>query len=312
MGSVDSLFASQHGVVSKEQVLATGMAEHQIRHRIRTGRWHVRTQNVYAVASAPRTWEQDLMAAVLGRPAAVVSGRSAAALHGFPGFIRKGVPEVTVPCHVGTGPRGARVRRSIYFAGLSVVSVEGIPTTSPAESVFGVMDLVGAGRLERIVDAVLVADAAAGSELLDILDRVEKDRLRGIRKLRPILLDRLTDAHVPNESELEHMLDEVLRHPAIPPALSQHPLPWAPHTSHRVDRFISDWCLIVEADGRAWHSRSADFESDRERDNLAAASGIAVLRFTWSMLKDPARCRRMVLDVGRSRRPAIDAHLDWT
>lgn len=77
MGPVDSLFASQHGVVSREQVLATGMAEHHIRHLIRTGRWHPRTQNVYAVASAPRTWEQDLMAAVLGRPGAVVSGIAA-------------------------------------------------------------------------------------------------------------------------------------------------------------------------------------------------------------------------------------------
>jgi hypothetical protein len=306
MEGVDALFAAQHGVVSLEQALAAGMSGRRIRHLVATGRWQLRSRGVYAVASAPRTWEQDLMAAVVGRPAAVVSGRSAAALHRFPGFIPRGVPQITIPCDSSTGPAVAGVTRSIYFSALSVVEVGGIPATSPAETVFGVMNVAGVDRLERIVDAVLVADSTAVTELLDILDRVEKDRLRGIRKLRPILQERLTDDHVPNESELEHRLDLVLNHPAVPVAVRQHPLPWAPHTRHRVDRFIPAWGMIVEADGRAWHARAEDFERDRERDNLAAASGIAILRFTARMLEDPVRCRRWVLDAARSRQETPD------
>jgi hypothetical protein len=302
VGEIDELLAAQHGVISRDQAFERGLSRGRLQHLTDSGRWQVRSRTVYAVASSPRTWQQDLMAAVLGRPSAVVSGRSAAGLHRLPGFARGGLPHITIPCDSATGPPVAAVTRSIYFSALTVVRVDAIPVTSPAETVFGVMNLVGIDRLERIVDAVLVADVAAGTELIAILDRVEKDRLRGIRRLRPILEERLTDEHVPNESELEHRLDRVLDHPGIPPAVSQHHLPWAPHTLHRVDRFIPDWAMIIEADGRAWHTRAADFERDRERDNLAAASGITVLRFTATMLADPARCRRLVLDAAGHRR----------
>ncbi|MGH8958306.1 MAG: DUF559 domain-containing protein [Acidimicrobiia bacterium] len=69
-----------------------------------------------------------------------------------------------------------------------------------------------------------------------------------------------------------------------------------------MDCFIDDWLLIVEADGRRWHSRQADFERDRTRDNAATAVGIATLRFTWDMLKRrPRECLATLLQTGRIR-----------
>jgi very-short-patch-repair endonuclease len=44
--------------------------------------------------------------------------------------------------------------------------------------------------------------------------------------------------------------------------------------------------LIVEADGRRWHTRVADFDRDRWRDNEATANGYRTLRFTWVHLHD--------------------------
>jgi very-short-patch-repair endonuclease len=60
--------------------------------------------------------------------------------------------------------------------------------------------------------------------------------------------------------------------------------------------------MIVEADGRRWHTRQADFERDRRRDNAALALGLVVVRFTYKMLvTEPDYCLRILLDAGRKR-----------
>ena len=44
--------------------------------------------------------------------------------------------------------------------------------------------------------------------------------------------------------------------------------------------------LILEVDGRAFHSEPAVFEADRWRQNLLILDGWCVLRFTWRMLEE--------------------------
>jgi very-short-patch-repair endonuclease len=53
--------------------------------------------------------------------------------------------------------------------------------------------------------------------------------------------------------------------------------------------------LIVEADGRAWHTREQEFVADRQRDNTAAATGHTTLRFTWiDLVQYPAESLSIV------------------
>ena len=47
------------------------------------------------------------------------------------------------------------------------------------------------------------------------------------------------------------------------------------------DIVFRDVKLVVEIDGRAYHSTPEAFERDRERQNLLVAAGWTVLRFTW-------------------------------
>jgi very-short-patch-repair endonuclease len=69
-----------------------------------------------------------------------------------------------------------------------------------------------------------------------------------------------------------------------------------------VDAYVPSWRLIIEADGRRWHSRKADFERDRLRDNLATSHGVAVLRFSYQMLtRNPQHCLTTILETGRVR-----------
>ena len=46
--------------------------------------------------------------------------------------------------------------------------------------------------------------------------------------------------------------------------------------------------LIVEADGRRWHTRTADFARDRRRDRQAATRGWLTVRISWEeLMSDP-------------------------
>ena len=114
------------------------------------------------------------------------------------------------------------------------------------------------------------------------------------------LAERQCDAWEPSGTELEGHLDRVLDDPRIPAVAKQAPVRLQAQAV--VDRFIPAWQLIVEGDGRGWHTRRIDFETDRARDNAAAAHGLAVLRFTWTMLTtDLHGCRQTLLETGARR-----------
>ena len=73
----------QHGVVSRGQVLAAGISPSALDRAVAAGRLERVHHGAYRYAGAPRTWEQCLLAAVLGAGGeAVVSHRSAAQLWG--------------------------------------------------------------------------------------------------------------------------------------------------------------------------------------------------------------------------------------
>ena len=86
------------------------------------------------------------------------------------------------------------------------------------------------------------------------------------------------------------------------PFVRQASFPWrAPHPMN-VDVFVPAWGLIAEADGRRWHTRVSQLETDLDRDNEAAAHGIHVMRFTHAVLVHNRPRARSLLEHYRSTR----------
>ena len=56
------------------------------------------------------------------------------------------------------------------------------------------------------------------------------------------------------------------------------------HRHERVDAVLCTSSVILEADGRRWHTRVADFSRDRRRDRVALAHGHPTVRFTFEEL----------------------------
>ena len=296
---VGELAASQHGVITREQLRALGIAQPTIESRIRNGEWVRIGHGLFTASGAPRSSMMRVQAAVLSRRRAIISGRAAAWLHRFEGVALPSPIEITAPHTANARSTVARVHRSHHFFAIGTSKVEGVTTADRCETIFRLADALGPRRLARFIDDELIATPETADRIGDIYLRHQGERMRGMATLRPLILERIDGAYVPTESELEALADTVLATLESPEILRQAPLPWAP-TAGRVDRLIPDWRLIIELDGRTWHARTEAFESDRQRDNAAASHGYRTLRLTWNMLrKEPHRCRQLVIDAGR-------------
>ena len=247
--------------------------------RIRRGVWVRFDTAVFGHLASDPTWERSVMAAVLAEPWAVASHRSAAVLHGLDG-IRKGRPEVTI--RPGANARG---RLAITHRGVDVrtTTIDRIPAVTLEQCFVDLAQVIS----ERRVRTALAARADVRPEVLDaVRDRYCDLAPRGGRDLRPLraVLRRFGTGALPTISALEHQLRRVLDGPGIPPVEWEAPFPGRQPSARRVDALIPAWSIVIEADGRAWHTRTEDFERDRRRDAEAAAAGLLTLRFTWHQL----------------------------
>jgi very-short-patch-repair endonuclease len=214
-----------------------------------------------------------------------IGGFAAAALHQLNGF-RPGPIELVAPVNAYCRHPTALVHR---YAGASITTVDGIAVTTIAQTVFDIGARVRPWRLERIIDDAIVGRRLRVEELEERLAFYVYSRRAGLPALRALVGERATRGWVPPESELEAILLRVLsRLPGHPRVVRQAPLPFWSRQPGRVDVLLPDHRVIIEADGRRWHTRVADFDSDRWRDNQAAANGHRVMRFTWVHLHDLA------------------------
>ena len=292
--AIDVLARRQHGVFSRAQATAVGASPDIRARRLLTGTWLQLAPGVYALPSHPGTWRRALMAAVLGERSAVVGGRSAAALHGLAGF-RPGHPEIVVPPGANCRSPLARVRRCGDYR--SAV-VDHVPVLTVCDTFFSVAGRIDAARLAVALDDGLAAKLVTVDQLQRRYLGLAGTRRPGLPAMAALLDERGQEGFVPPESVLEGALYRVLDRPGMPAYRPQVALPWAP--DERVDAVLCTSSVILEADGRRWHTRVADFSRDRRRDRVALAHGHPTVRFTFEELtSDPDAVARDILAVHR-------------
>lgn len=295
---LDEFAARQYGTFSLSQAHSVGFTPKMVETRRTNGAWVKMAPAVYTLASAPPKWERQVAAALLTRPGALVAGRSAAYLHGHERF-RPGRPVIVVGSTTNARSPLAKVMRSIFFDEIQPVRLRGFPVTPEGETIIMLARDLGVTDLERVVDESLARNSVLAADLAVLADK--RRGSPGLKKLRPIIEERLEDAYQPPTSELERHLYRLVNSPGIPMTTRQMPFRFH-EVDATVDLYIPAWRLIVEADGRRWHTRKADMEIDRVRDNEATAHGFAVLRFTWTMLTSDARgCMETLTRTGRVR-----------
>src|SRR4051794_40726519 len=140
--ALDAKMASQYGLIDYESALALGATPDLIRNAVASGSWQTLHRTVYRAAAAPRTAEQELLAAVLASgDAALGSHLSGVWLWGL--LARSpDVPEVSVPYSRSVRHTGFTLHRSTDLLGVTPHFRRGIPVTDPARAILDACGVV--------------------------------------------------------------------------------------------------------------------------------------------------------------------------
>lgn len=271
--------------MARQQLLEFGLTPRRIERRIASGRLHPVWRGVYAVGRPLLGRRGRWMAAVLAcGPDAALSHGSAAALWGFGGE-QGGLIDVSVPMKRRSRRQGIRVHRRSAPALGEIAVHEGIPVTSPVNTLIDQATRLGPMQLERAVNEA------------DKLDRVRADTLHaslddhrgqpGVAPLRK-LLDPLTFRL--SDSMLEQRMRPLARTAGLP----------APETKawvngYEVDFFWPELGIVLEADGLRYHRTASQQRRALKRDQAHLAAGMWPLRFShWQIAHDAAHVRRVL------------------
>lgn len=271
---------TQLGLLTHRQTIDAGLTDEGIQWRLDTGRWRRVHRGVYAVAGAPHSWEQDVLAACLAAGAgAVTSHRSAAVLWELDGVSRD-VVEISVPRPLTHRLRGVVVHRSTDIDRTTPAVRAGIGVTSPMRTLVDLGAVVPPWIVERGLDHALSRRLVTVVGLRRELDIVARKGRRGAGVLRA-LLDERSDCHLGPESVLEARMLRLCRDHGLPVPVCQFEVRLGQRLLGRVDFAVPHLRLAIEVDGYEHHSTLAAFQRDRVRQNDLVAAGWTVLRFTW-------------------------------
>ena len=284
---IAQLAQRQHQVFSREQAVDLGASAGMLQHRLRSGRWERVLSGVYGLPGGRPSSMRDLWISHLGTgPSSVVSHESAAALHGFVGFPR-GRRILTVDHSSWHRIPDTFVHQISDLVAADCSEIWGLPITRPARTFVDLAATTSGMRLASALDDAAARGVVSVVDVARVLLRVARPGKPGVRKLKLVLRDRMA-GFIPAESELERRFFAVVERAGLPAPKRQFTLPGRLGQTGRVDAAYPDQRVIIELDGRRWHTRINDVKRDRQWDNQAASAGWVTLRFLWEdVVNDP-------------------------
>lgn len=276
------LARTQHGVLTRKNLLDLGFSPEAIKHRVNKGRLHPLLPGLYAVGRPQLSREGRWMAAVLAcGPDSALSHRSAAALWGFakehPGYI-----EVSVRRSSEARLPGLRCHRRPTLAASEITTRSGIPLTQPVQTFLDLVSGMGPRDLERAIneaDKLDVIDADALRKALN--DRPGEPGVRPLRRILDEHTFRLSD------DELERLFRPLAAAAGLPVPLTKHVV-----NEFEVDFYWPDLGLVVETDGWRYHRTPSAQTRDALRFQTHVANGLTPLRFSHYQVKyEPAHVK---------------------
>jgi very-short-patch-repair endonuclease len=293
-------------VVTAAEAYAAGLTRHQVRQRIRSGRWRPLAHGVYARTSHAEDVDRDLhateaarhaeaaVAAALAFPGAAVALHSAAVLHALPTW-RPLLAEVALNVPYGRwngNQPGVRVHR-MRLAEDDIDCGMRVPVTSVARTCVDLARLAAPAYGLAVIDAALRAQAVERTRLDDAWQR-SVDR-RGAARAQVLL----READGRRESVAESgSWAYFMRHAIARPEV-QVEVRTALGALVRVDFLWRAAGVVGECDGRAKYVAPEDLYREKRREDELRALGLTVVRWGWADLRDPALAARLAPLVGR-------------
>lgn len=269
--------ARQCGVVARRQLTASGLADHHVRRLVRWRLLVPVAHGVYATHTGQLSWEQRAWIEVLRCWPAVLDGPSALRSAGM----KVDLPDRVV--HVAVDA----TRTAQAGAGVTVRRVRDLDRVALWQA--------GPPRM-RVEPALLHVAAHAPDDLRAVgwLTDAVGDRITTPDRLRAELASRRRIARRDVITDIVEGLadgaNSVLEQAYLRRVEQAHGLPRGTRQARlRGERWHRDVLheeekVVVELDGRAYHSRSRARFGDLERDASAAAAGFLSLRLGWEQV----------------------------
>jgi very-short-patch-repair endonuclease len=269
------LAGRQHGVVARRQLLVLGFNAREIEHRVSRGRLHLVARGVYAVGWPHLTRERRWMVAVLAcGGGAMLSHRSAAGLWKI-GTESGGVVDISVTRRCELRRPGLRVRSRPTLAAEDIMSRDGIPVTSPVQTLVDLATELGPLGVERAVNEAdkhnLIDPETLRAALDDHAGQPGAPLLRSLLDKRTFRL---------SDSDLEILFRPIAASANLSPPLSKQRV-----NGFEVDFFWPELGLVVETDGLRYHRTPSTQSRDARRDRAHVLAGMTPLRFAHYEIK---------------------------
>jgi hypothetical protein len=244
--AVAEVAAGQWGVVSLSQLVAAGLDRSGVARRVRGGRLHRVSREVYAVGHVRLCREGRWMAAVLAcGEGAVLSHRSAASHWGL--LANQAALIDVTGTRSRTGASGVRLHRSRFLDARDTTKHQGIPITTVPRTLLDLAATVQPHRLERALAQAQRLQLYDHRAIADLIARSNGHRGIGA-------LTKATSREDPKwtRSELEAWFLTLVRDAGLPEPLVNESLTAPDHPLLEVDFYWPTHRLIVELDG-TWH-----------------------------------------------------------
>lgn len=275
----------QHAMFTGVQAMKCGFSQDAIDRRVRAGLWEREHQRVFRIRGAKRTYESDVMAAVLA------GGRGALASHTVPlrllGFddLAEYPIHVTVPGRRHVRMRGVVLHRPVKLEKRDATRIGVIPVTSVARTLIDLAAVLSPSTLEDVIDEARRRDMINLWNLARRVDKLTPNGRRGV-----LLLRRLTRARVGKPvpgSKWEPRLADLLTARGLPAPVPQYEIfDDAGNFVARPDLVYPVERLYIEYESEEFHWSHSEREHDMERQNKLVALGYAPLRVSKKQMTD--------------------------
>ena len=274
----------QGGAFTFSQAVGVGFSSSTIGRRLQSSQWLRLYPGVYVSSTTPPSADLALWAAVLAvGEHATLTHESAAILHG--------AEEVSGEAITLTAPHGAHHR----LGGVVVHQIDdlrprhrttlrGLPVSTAARAIVELGSRMGVDAVGRVADDLVRSRRTSYAAIAAVLAEVARPGKPGVETVMRMLEER-GDGFVPPASELERSLFSTLIAGGLPEPERQVPLPGRGPTAGLVDGAYRDALMVLEADGRRWHTRMEAARRDRERDAQVVRAGWVPLRFVYEQIE---------------------------
>jgi very-short-patch-repair endonuclease len=275
---VAAIARSQHGVVTRAQLLGAGVSAREIDRRLEKGTLLRVHRGVYRVGHRAPSIEARYMAAVLAcGDGALLCGLAAAHLWGL---IKGSAPPAEVIASSERRVKGVKTRRT--RKGLRGTKCRGIPITTVPNTLMDVSSLLSLPDLARAChEAGVKYGTTPGQVETELAKRPNTPGARNLRKV-------LSGEQRVTLSALERRFLKLLREANLPLPQTNKPA-----GTKRVDCRWPAHKLTIELDSYRYHRSRHAWEQDRRREREARARGDEFCRYTHDdVLDTPAQVLR--------------------